>query len=109
MTAWLSLLAWAVAASALHVRDRRHLVRSARAGHEARGPLCTAQLALDGLERSARVEAIALELRRASLALEDLSGRRRETVADVDLARLLAEAAPAWRALAEAHGASLVV
>ena len=50
---------------------------AARAGHEVRGPLCTAQLALDGLERSARVEAIGLELQRAALALDDLTGSPR--------------------------------
>lgn len=120
MTAWLSLLAWAVGASALHLRARGQLVRAARAGHEVRGPLCTAQLALEGLERSARVEAIALELRRAALALDDLStvrapsarndhSRSRTTAEPVDVRRLVSDAAPAWRALAEAHGAMLVV
>ena len=74
MSVWLALLAWALAAQALHLRGRRRLVLAARAGHEVRGPLCTAQLALDGLERSARVEAIGLELRRAALALDDLTG-----------------------------------
>ena len=76
MSGWLAVLMWALAASALHLRGRRRLVRAARAGHEIRGPLCTAQLALEGLERSARVEAIGLELRRAALALDDLSGAR---------------------------------
>ena len=105
------LLMWALAASALHLRGRRQLVRAARAGHEVRGPLCTAQLALAGLERSARVDAIGLELRRASLALEDLSGpgRRRRPIEPVDVAALLSGAAHGWRALAEAHGATLAV
>ena len=75
MSAWLALLAWALAAQALHLRGRRRLVLAARAGHEVRGPLCAAQLALDGLERSARVEAIGLELQRAALALDDLRRR----------------------------------
>jgi signal transduction histidine kinase len=110
MTAWLMLLAWALGASALHVRGRRQLARAARAGHEVRGPLCTAQLALEGLERSARVEAIGLELRRAALALDDLSGaRRREAVAAVDVGALLSDAAHTWHALAEAHGVRLDV
>jgi len=111
VTAWLVLLAWALGASALHLRGRRQLVLAARAGHEVRGPLCTAQLALDGLERSARVEAIGLELRRAALALDDLSrsGRQRLVVAEVDVARLLSDASHAWQALATAHGAKLAV
>jgi signal transduction histidine kinase len=110
VSGWLALLMWAVAASALHLRGRRQLVRAARAGHEVRGPLSTAQLALEGLERSARVEAIGLELRRAALALDDLSGaRRRHAVAAVDVGALLADAAHAWRALAEARGVTLAV
>jgi signal transduction histidine kinase len=110
MSAWLALLAWAVAAQVLHLRGRRRLVRVARAGHEVRGPLCVAQLALDGLERSARVDAIGLELRRAALALDDLSGtHRRADVTPVDVARLLSDAAHAWRALAEARGVTLAV
>jgi signal transduction histidine kinase len=109
VTGWLAVLAWALGASALHVRGRRRLAQVARARHEVRGPLCAAQLALDGLERSARVEAIALELQRAALALEDLSGSQWETVTAVDVGRLLSDAAPAWRALAAAHGVRLVV
>jgi signal transduction histidine kinase len=127
VSGWLAVLAWALAASALHLRGRRQLVLAARARHEVRGPLCTAQLALDGLERSARVEAIGMELRRAALALDDLAAARgslgrhsaledlagarrvRGSSAPVDVARLLADAAPVWRALADAHGAVLVV
>lgn len=109
MSSGLALLVWALGASALHLRGRRELVRAARAGHEVRGPLCTAQLALAGLEPSARVDAIGLELRRAALALDDLAGRSREAVAPVELGRLLSEAAHAWRPLAEARGVALVV
>ncbi len=123
MSALPALLVWAVAASALHMRDRRQLVHAARARHEVRGPLCTAQLALDGLERSARVEAIGLELRRAALALDDLAGRpnrdsspvvglgrpRHDPSPVIDVARLLANAALAWESLAAAHGAVLSV
>jgi two-component system, OmpR family, sensor kinase len=106
---WLWMLVWAMTASALHVRDRRRLVRAARVSHEIRGPLSTAQVALAGLEPSARVDAIALELRRAALAVDELSGRPRETIGPVDIGRLLAESADAWRALAAAHGATLAV
>jgi len=114
VTGWLALLAWALGASALHLRGRQRLVLAARAGHEVRGPLCAARLALDGLERSARVDAIDLELRRAALALDDLAGAERgrrasERLQDVDVARLLADAEHAWRALAAAHGAGLEI
>jgi signal transduction histidine kinase len=140
MSWWPALLAWALTASVLHVRGRRQLVLAARAGHEVRGPLCTAQLALDGLERSARVEAIGMELRRAALALDDLGAANRKRSLEafagprrsrgrrprpldapgraqhradsslpVDVARLLVDAAPVWRSLAEAHGVVLAV
>ena len=103
-------LAWVLIVSALHARGRRRRVQAARARHEVRGPLTVAQLALSGLERTARVEAIDLELRRAALALDDLTApgraRRRETV---DLGRLIADAAPAWRALADRSGSTLTV
>jgi signal transduction histidine kinase len=103
-------LAWILVVTALHARGRRRVVQAARAQHEVRGPLAVARLALGGLERSARVEAIDLELRRAALALDDLAGRgserRREAV---DVGRLLADAAPAWRALATRYGSTLTV
>jgi signal transduction histidine kinase len=103
-------IAWVLIATALHARGRRRVVQAARAQHEVRGPLTVAQLALAGLERTARVEAIDLELRRAALALDDLVGpgraRRREPV---DLGRLIADAAPAWRALADRSGGTLTV
>lgn len=103
-------LAWVLVFSALHARGRRRVVLAARAQHEVRGPLAVARLALGDLERTARVEAIDLELRRAALALDDLAGasrsRRQEVV---DLGRLVADVAPAWRALAEQHGGRLVV
>ena len=74
MTGWPALLIWALTAGVLHARGRREHMLAARARHEVRGPLCTAQLALDGLEPSARVTAIGMELRRAALALDDLAG-----------------------------------
>ena len=126
MTWWLALL---VAASVVHARERRRLVRVARARHEVSGPLCTAQLALEGLEPSARVDAIGLELRRAALALDDLATPRRRLAllgglvaprpsppaaargsdTRVDVARLLADAAPVWRSVADARGVELAV
>jgi signal transduction histidine kinase len=106
MSTWLAL--WALVASVLHLRERRRVVVAARAGHEVRGPLCAARLALDGMERSARVQAIDLELRRAALALDDLAGQRRRSPAQpLDVGRLLMEAAPTWQALARSHGSTL--
>jgi signal transduction histidine kinase len=103
-------LAWVLVVTALHARGRRRVLRTARAQHEVRGPLAVARLALGGLERTARVEAIDLELRRAALALDDLAGRPRARGREtVDVGRLLADAAPAWGALAEQHGRTLTV
>jgi signal transduction histidine kinase len=103
-------LAWVLVVTALHARGRRHVIRTVRAQHELRGPLAVARLALGGLERTARVEAIDLELRRAALALDDLAGRRRARAREtVDVGRLLADAAPAWGALAAQHGRTLTV
>ena len=112
MTAWLTVAVWCLTAGLLRARDRRRLVLAARARHEVRGPLCTARLALDGLERSARVEAIDLELRRAALALEDLGGGARRPggrAEPVEVGGLLREAEPTWVALAAAHGAALTI
>jgi signal transduction histidine kinase len=107
---WLAVTAWALATSLLGAR-RRRLVLAARARHEIRGPLCAARLALDGLERSARVQAIDLELRRAALALDDLNRGRRPGafVEPLDVGRMLADCAPAWRALAASHRAAVVI
>ena len=96
---------------------RRCLMLVAQASHELRGPLQSAQLGLHGLGGPgdrARVAAIDLELRRAALALEDLSaavrGRRPSRPSgEVELGALLAEAAAAWEGLALARGATLVL
>jgi signal transduction histidine kinase len=127
VTGWPALLLWALTAGVLHMRGRRELVLAARARHEVRGPLCTAELALEGLEPSARVTAIGMELRRAALALDDLArtprrrwavprlvahrapGKGQGLATRIDVARLLADAAPVWRSLAEAGGARLAV
>jgi len=99
---------------------RRRLALVAQATHELRGPLQSALLAVHGLGRVAgegvaeRVAAIDLELRRAALAVEDLSaaargGRAGERVAEVDLGALLQAAAPAWEVLARDAGVELRV
>ena len=101
-------------------------VRAAEAAHELRGPLCAARLALTGLERAfpdapavvRSIAAIDLELDRAGLALDELSGagtgrRRRDAIPSsarrepVDLVALGRAAEPAWRALADARSTAL--
>jgi signal transduction histidine kinase len=85
----------------------------AQAAHEVRGPLCAAGLALHGAAGDpARVAAVELELRRAGMALEDLTraprGRRtREVRAVVDARDVVGEAVAAWRPVAAAFGANL--
>lgn len=103
------MIRWLAALVLLHAEARRRSTLAARADHDVRGPLCTARLALEGLEPCARVEAIDLELRRAALALDDLTAARRVggSQATVDLGRLLATAAPAWEALAGHFGGAL--
>ncbi len=96
----------------LHVR--RCLALVAQASHELRGPLFAARLGLHGLEPTARVAAIDLELRRAALALDDLAaaprGRRAaERPGAVELGELLGESREAWRAQARANGIDLEV
>lgn len=109
---WLALLSCATAAL-LVLRLRRQAVLAARAGHEARGPLCTALLGLERLSGGAdpaTLAAVELELRRAALALDDLAGASRPPAREaVDVGDLLTGAAPGWTALAGAHGARLSV
>jgi signal transduction histidine kinase len=100
-------LLWAAVVALLHAEGRRRSTLAARASHDIRGPLCTARLALEGLEPCARVQAIDLELRRAALAVDDLTAARRQSRETVQLGRLLAVAAPAWEALARHCGAVL--
>ena len=111
---WMAALCAAGGASWLRLRLARHAALVADAGHELRGPLCAARLGLHGLGDRERAAAVDLELRRAALALDDLvaagrgrrAGRRSELV---DVGALLDDAAEAWRPLAAAFGAALVV
>src|SRR3954447_21368339 len=110
MAAWLLTLAATVATTVMSLRLRMLGVHAARVEHEARGPLCTALLGLERLAATRSepriVGALELELRRAALALDDLSRPHRRTDArPVDVGQLLSLAAPAWHALAEEHGA----
>jgi signal transduction histidine kinase len=111
----LSVVGWCIAAllGGLHLRARQRLVLVARASHELRGPLCAARLGLGTLaSEPGRVAAIDLELARAGRALDDLAAapsgaRAPEQRRPVDLAELVRGYAPAWTALAAAHGAEL--
>jgi signal transduction histidine kinase len=88
---------------------RRRLALVAEAAHELRGPLTAAQLAL---EAGGRPAGVALELRRAAVALEDLDAARRGGRAEerrvlLDVGALLGEAVDGWRPLAVAMATEL--
>jgi signal transduction histidine kinase len=109
----IALLVIAVGAALVYrARLRRLAERVARACHEVRGPLSAAHLAVHGAGRRGElapglVAALELELRRASLALDDLRGRRADPDTDVDLADLLRCQAQTWREIARARGVEL--
>jgi signal transduction histidine kinase len=109
-----AVLTTAAVAVWLELRALRE--RVARACHEVRGPLSAAHLALHGAARRADVApavvaGLELELRRASLALDDLQAPRRATAASaaVDLDALLTCQVGTWREVARAHGAEVVL
>ena len=117
---WVLFIITACAVVLGAVRDRRRVQLAAQAGHELRGPLCAARLALEGIGRAEpdgaarRAAAVDIELRRAARAADDLvacvSGRRGgDIVEPVDVAALARDAAAGWRALARAHGAGLAL
>jgi signal transduction histidine kinase len=85
--------------------------RAARVAHEVRGPLTAANLALHGAARRGEVgpvlvAALALELGRAVIALEDPSAAR---AGDVDLHELLTVRLQTWRDVAAAHDRTLTL
>jgi len=100
-----AILGWALAflSLALALHGRRRLRASgelvARASHEVRGPLTAAALAVHAAGREGelarpRVAAVELELRRAAVALDDLSAvpgrhRRHDDAERVDVVSLL--------------------
>lgn len=118
-----ALAALLAAACALLARERRARLRRAelvaRAVHELRGPLAAAHLALESLAREAgvprwRCEAVDAQLRRAAVALADLSaapvGRSAgDRPGFVEVGELLDEQVRSWRALAEARGRRLAL
>jgi signal transduction histidine kinase len=85
--------------------------RAARVSHEVRGPLSAAHLALHGAARRgeitpATVAILELELRRATLALEEPSLAEPH---EVDLHALLSLQLRTWHDVAAAHGATLTL
>ncbi len=111
-----AVVASAVVAAALvawQLRLRRERERVARACHEIRGPLTAAHLVVHASARRGelsprRAAALELELRRASLAVDDLGGESRARGAQkVDVAALLACQAQTWREVARAYGRDL--
>jgi signal transduction histidine kinase len=119
----IALGGWPVAVIALVAAlcARRALMRRlelvARACHELRGPITAARLGLElgarpGGLSAARLRAVDLELRRASLAVDDLSqlGAGRRPVGEceeVDVLSLLVDLVEGLRATAEIRGCSL--
>jgi signal transduction histidine kinase len=108
-------LALAATACIAALRGRRTVralrERAARVAHEVRGPLTAAHLALHGAARRGEVApvlvaALELELRRATLALEDPALVR---PGDVDLHDLLTCQLRTWHDVAAAHGATLTL
>lgn len=98
---------------ALHLlRTTRALrERAARVSHEVRGPLSAAHLALHGAARRGEITPTAvatleLELRRATLALEEPSLAEPH---EVDLHALLSLQIRTWHDVAAAHGATLTL
>lgn len=118
-TGWVVALACALAAVSGARRARRVGLLAARASHEVRGPLTAAQLALDGLTLRGEIDAqrtlaLELQLRRARLALDDLTLAPRGTRTPdrprpVALAGLAAELATTWRPVALAAGRELAI
>lgn len=123
MLASVGVLGWVLATVGLalalvyrfELRRRRELV--ARACHELRGPLTAARLGLATLERRReappeRIATLDLDLRRAGVALDDLSaarsGRRRtDRDEPVEVAELLEEQHASWEAIAGAFDSSV--
>jgi signal transduction histidine kinase len=116
---WLVAVALTGLAAYVDRRARHRAELVARACHELRGPLTAAGLALYSAGRRneatpRRIAAVDLQLRRAELALTDLSlapsgGRARDRVEPVAVAELLAAEAASWREVAWAHGCELVL
>lgn len=112
---WLAASAAVVAGiSALASERRRRLgaARVARAAHELRGALSTLSLGLELAHRrplgSERARALQLQLHRAAVALDELTGLPGERLCEpVDIAELIQDSVEALRPLAARQGTEL--
>jgi len=124
MSATVAVGGWLAAlgvATAWRIALARRMRSVARACHELRGPLTAARLGVELAVRAAPacaprgpLKVVDLELRRAGLALADLSAVRRglwaaDCVETFALAPLLADAAAAWRPAAWTRGVRLAL
>lgn len=101
-----------ISALASERRRRSGAARIARAGHELRGALSTLGLGLELAHRRAlspeRARALQLQLHRAAVALDDLTGLGGERLFEpVDVAELILDSVEALRPLAARHGTEL--
>lgn len=114
---WLALAAAVLAgfsAGASEYRRRRSAARVARAGHELRGALSTLSLGLALAQRRPlrceRARALELQVRRAAIALEDLSASAAQPLSEpVDVGELIQDSVEALRPLAAGSGSELRV
>jgi signal transduction histidine kinase len=118
LTAAVALFGWLVAALSVQ-RGLAARELAARACHEVRGPLTAAGMALHLMDRHGeappeRLAALDAQLRRAALALEDLSAARRgrlaaDRIEPVSVATLLARLQTSWAPVCAAEGRPLRV
>ena len=111
---WTAALCAAVGASWLWLRLARHAELVADAGHELRGPLCAARLGCTGstmtsAPRRSTPSCGARRSRWRTWSRRGAGGERAHGAELVDVGALLDDAAEAWRPLAAAFGAALIV
>jgi signal transduction histidine kinase len=109
----IALVGWMAVAVLVH-RALGGRERVARACHEVRGPLTAAGLALQTMARlreapADRIAALEEQLRRAALAVDDLSGQERHRLERLSVTQLLASLYVTWSPVCAAAGRPLVV
>lgn len=119
MVGWCAALAALGVAGLQTVRLRRRSELMARACHELRNPLAAARLLVTTMDRrgeapAERLRGLDVELRRAGVALDDLSAARigRTVVLreePVEVGELVEELLASWHAVARAFGIDLRV
>jgi signal transduction histidine kinase len=108
LVGWVVAILSAAVAVAGWSRLGRRMELTARATHELRGPLTAARLGLElgartGELSPARLRAIDVELARAALVLEELTGGGAPRMDEVDVEQVLADSVEAWRGMAAAR------